>query len=574
MIQLLVPSKNPIALRRTNLGRNPTSVYPSRPVKLAASGWKRPIACVYNDQNRRTTDHPKQSGPRLITRVYSEPIVVSPGRVTGKNEKRRNINVKGDGEKKARTGGGFTGQLGWEQMLVLCGFGCWMQGFRGFPWLGLNFHMANNLNLHPSLLQLVQHAANLPMVAKPLYGLLSDAIYIGGAHRIPYIQIGVCLQVLAWGSLALFPGAQKALPILMACILLSNVGASVTEVATDALVAEYGQKHRIGGLQSYAFMALAIGGVLGNLLGGIFLQKTAPKTMFVVFAFLLSLQLASSSVAKEESLGLSQEPDPAVAGKSLWESIAYQISNLKMALSDDRISRPLMWMVASIAMVPVLSGSVFCYQTQCLNLDPSVIGLSKVIGQLMLLSMTVLFDRYWKELPMRKLVGTVQIVYAASLLLDFVLVRQINLRIGIPNELFALCFSGLAETLAQFKLLPFSVLLASLCPQGCEGSLTSFLASAFVLSSIISGFLGVGLASLVGVTSTNYSRLPVGILIQFLLALIPLAYICNVPMSESVVKKEKRKGASKRARKARRIGRVMINYICVYRRERDPGWKP
>ncbi|CAI0436622.1 unnamed protein product [Linum tenue] len=46
--------------------------------------------------------------------------------------------------------------------------------------------------------------------------------------------------------------------MLMACILLSNIGASITEVATDALVAEYGQKHRIGGLQSYASMALAI----------------------------------------------------------------------------------------------------------------------------------------------------------------------------------------------------------------------------------------------------------------------------------------------------------------------------
>ncbi|GMP55833.1 hypothetical protein CsSME_00020529 [Camellia sinensis var. sinensis] len=75
-------------------------------------------------------------------------------------------------------------------MLVLCGFGYWVQGFRGFPWLALNFHMAHNLNLHPSTLQLVQNTANLPMVIKPLYGILSDALYIGGDHRIPYICIG------------------------------------------------------------------------------------------------------------------------------------------------------------------------------------------------------------------------------------------------------------------------------------------------------------------------------------------------------------------------------------------------
>lgn len=94
-------------------------------------------------------------------------------------------------------------QVGSEEMSVLCGFGYWVQGFRCFPWLALNFHMAHNLNLHPSILQLVQSAGNLPMVAKPLYGILSDALYIGGSHRIPYICIGgkeVCLVSFAFNS--------------------------------------------------------------------------------------------------------------------------------------------------------------------------------------------------------------------------------------------------------------------------------------------------------------------------------------------------------------------------------------
>ena len=63
----------------------------------------------------------------------------------------------------------------------------------------------------------------------------------------------------------------------MACVLLSNLGASITEVAKDGLVTEYGQKHRITGLHSYAFMALAAGGILGNLLGDISYSKAPPK---------------------------------------------------------------------------------------------------------------------------------------------------------------------------------------------------------------------------------------------------------------------------------------------------------
>lgn len=379
------------------------------------------------------------------------------------------------------------------------------------------------------------------------------------------------MQVLSWGPLALIPFAGESLPTLVACVLLSNFGASITEVAKDALVAEYGQRHKINGLQSYVFMALASGGILGNLIGGYFLLKAPSRTMFLVFAFLLSIQLAISMITREESLGLPQPSNHFLAKKSIPESIRKKFSDLVSAISEESISRPLTWIVASIAIVPILSGSMFCYQTQCINLDPSIIGLSRVISQLVLLSTTVLYDRYGKKVSMRKLIGGVQILYASSLLLDLVLVKQINLKFGIPNEIFALCFSGLAETLAQFKLLPFSVLFATLCPRGCEGSLTSFLASALCLSSIISGFSGVGLASLFRITSDDYSRLPVGILVQFLAALVPLAWIHHVPLRliQVVAEKVRKKGTSKRTRRNRRVGRVTFSSVYAYRRGRE-----
>jgi hypothetical protein len=37
---------------------------------------------------------------------------------------------------------------------------------------------------------LSHNAGNLPLIAKPLFGVLSDTVYIGRAHRLPYIPIG------------------------------------------------------------------------------------------------------------------------------------------------------------------------------------------------------------------------------------------------------------------------------------------------------------------------------------------------------------------------------------------------
>ena len=72
----------------------------------------------------------------------------------------------------------------------LLGFGVWVQGFRCFPWMAVNFFLKDGLNVDPSTLQLLQNSANLPMVAKPLYGIVSDAVYVSGQHRIPYIAVG------------------------------------------------------------------------------------------------------------------------------------------------------------------------------------------------------------------------------------------------------------------------------------------------------------------------------------------------------------------------------------------------
>lgn len=337
------------------------------------------------------------------------------------------------------------------------------------------------------------------------------------------MQSSVLLQALSWGMLALIP-ATGAFPTQMSCILLGNLGASVTEVVSDALVAEFSKTQTAGVLQSYAFIAMAAGALLGNLSGGFILLQTEPKTMFVTFTFLLTVQLALSLSTKETSL-----PSQNLVRRSISENISKQYSELVVAVSDERILYPLLWSVASTALVPLLSGSLFCFQTRCLNLDPSVIGLSKVIGQLMVLSATVFYNQRLKRTPMRKLIYGVQMAYAISFLLDLILVEQLNLKIGISNEIYVLCFSALAEAIAQFKFLPFSVFFSMLCPPGCEGSLLAFFSSALCLAGIFSGFFGVWLASFIGVTSGDFSSLTLGIIVQVVAALIPLCWIGCVP---------------------------------------------
>ena len=89
-------------------------------------------------------------------------------------------------------------------------------------------------------------------------------------------------------------------------LLLSNLGTSIAEVANDAIVAEMGKSKKShsassGELQSFVWMASSVGGVLGNLLGGIAIDRFSPQSMFLFFGLLLVLQFfITISVRSEE----------------------------------------------------------------------------------------------------------------------------------------------------------------------------------------------------------------------------------------------------------------------------------
>ncbi|KAJ6697184.1 hypothetical protein OIU85_003537 [Salix viminalis] len=110
---------------------------------------------------------------------------------------------------------------------------------------------------------------------------------------------------------------------------------------------------------------------------------------------------------------------------------------------------------------------------------------------------------------------------------------------GVPDLLYVVVFSGLLEVLFFFKLLPFNILMAQLCPSGCEGSLMAFVASATALSFIMSGYLGVALSSFVGVTGSDFSGLPRALLIQAVCTVLPIYWSSWIPDDKTTSKNRK-----------------------------------
>lgn len=347
---------------------------------------------------------------------------------------------------------------------------------------------------------------------------------------ISWFAYAVFLQAISWLAIALLPPLSISMLTVTFLLLLSNLGASIVEVANDALVAEAGkganssrkpQNASSGELQSFVWMCASIGGVLGNLIGGVSIDRISCQTIFLSFGLLLLCQLLATITIDEKSLNLPKA--------SSDHGIIKQLSKLTVALKKPEIAYSLAWLATSYAVIPLLSGTIFFYQTQFLRIDSAVLGISKVFGQAALLLWSATYNNHLKSVPPRKLISVIQVVISLFMIADALFVKRIFLRVGMPDSVYVVIFSGMLEVLLVFKVLPYSVLLAQLCPQGCEGSLMAFLMSVIALASIVSGYLGVLLASFLGISGKNFSGLPLGIVVQAVCALLPLFWASWIP---------------------------------------------
>ncbi|CDP04147.1 unnamed protein product [Coffea canephora] len=424
-----------------------------------------------------------------------------------------------------------SGSNGSEKMRkLLLGIGFWVQGLRCLPWLGVNFFLKDGLRVDPATSQILQNSATLPMVAKPLYGIISDSYYIFGQRRTPYIAIGAILQSISWLAIAFLSRTSISFFMVTFLLLLGNFGASIVEVANDAIVAETSKQpassknskpSSSGKLQSFVWMASAIGGVAGNLLGGVAIEHFSPQVIFWMFGIILTIQFLITAFIHESFLNLPK------TSSSL--GIKNQLSELLAALRKPEIFCSIGWFAATYAIVPSLIGTMFYYQTEHLKIESSVLGISKVVGQAAMLLWGVIYEKYLKLAPPRKVISSIQVTLAVFMLSDILFVKGVYRAMGFPDSLYVVVFSGVLEVLFFMKILPFSVLMAQLCPAGCEGSVMAFLMSSIALALIVSGYFGVALASYFSVTGNDFSGLPVALLIQAACTVLPLHWSYFVP---------------------------------------------
>ncbi|KAK7838169.1 putative folate-biopterin transporter 4 [Quercus suber] len=368
-----------------------------------------------------------------------------------------------------------------------------------------------------------------------IYIILSDCIPIKGRKRIPYLVIATVLSLLPWLVLGLNATLRNSTWHLMIFLTVQNLGSAMADVVVDAMIAEAVRFERAafaGDLQTISWLAMALGGICGSLLGGFALTNLQIDTIFLLFSILPAIQLLSCGLVEENSVDSNnsrssqvvngnsiQDEDNSLGKKSdignlrrkksqknrkqkavvpseskipekvnslalsLFHSLKAAAYSLCHAFKQPIILRPMTWFFLAHVTVPNLSTIMFYYQTELLNLDASFLGTVRVVGWFSLMLGTFIYNRYLKTMKLRRIL----------------------------------------------MFMPFLILSGKLCPPGIEGTLFALFMSINNLGSTLGAFMGAGLASILNISSGSFDNLLVGIVIQVLCTFIPIAFLFLIP---------------------------------------------
>ncbi|HIK45666.1 MAG TPA: folate/biopterin family MFS transporter [Leptolyngbyaceae cyanobacterium M65_K2018_010] len=397
-----------------------------------------------------------------------------------------------------------------------------VQGILGLARLAVSFFLKDDLGLSPAEVAALTGIATLPWTIKPLFGLVSDGLPIFGYRRRPYLVLSGLLGAASWWALATVVQSSWG---AIAAISLSSLSVAIGDVIVDSLVVERARGESLGTagtLQSLAWGAAAVGGLLTAYLGGVLLEQVSTRTVFAITA---TFPLIVSMVAWL----ISETP---VEKAPTWTVMAGQVRQLWQAIRQKAIWMPALFLFLWQA-TPTADAAFFFFTTNELGFQPEFLGRVRLVTSIAALLGIWVFQRFLRTVPFRTIFAWSTVLSSLLGLTMLLLVTHANRALGIDDQWFSLGDSLVLTVMGEIAFMPVLVLSARLCPPGVEATLFALLMSIVNLAGLLSHELGALLTHWLGVTETNFDRLWQLVLLTNLSTLLPLPLLFLLPLASS-----------------------------------------
>lgn len=158
------------------------------------------------------------------------------------------------------------------------------------------------LGLEPAEMQVLTSMISFPWCLKLVYGLIADNVPIYGSRRRSYVFINGLLSFLC--LLPLVPDLIYDKYIIALILTVFSMTGAFNDVIIDALMVQEARKdpkHGSQDLNSYSYLWMSTGGIVGSLLAAFFTQYMSPHASFFISA-LLGLLIATYGLKMNKSI--------------------------------------------------------------------------------------------------------------------------------------------------------------------------------------------------------------------------------------------------------------------------------
>ncbi|KAG6548056.1 hypothetical protein Mapa_010490 [Marchantia paleacea] len=409
-------------------------------------------------------------------------------------------------------------------IMVIYGFG---QGVGGaLNKVVVDYYWKDVQLAQPSSVQLYRGMTTIPWEVKPLWGLMTDILPIGGYYRRPYFVITGLLSAVA--TMVLVMGGQLWVPFAVGMLVVLAACAAMSDATIDAEVATKSREKPslAADVQSLCAISLSVGSLLGFSVSGLAVDKLGSQGALGLMLIPAVLLLVLGFVLHEERV--AQKWHNTQLSKQLW----IVTEELWMTLKHPKVWRPTLYMYLALAVSPDISEGKFFWYTDVQSgpgFAKEFVGAIYATGSVGTLLAVYVYHKRLKKVSFRKLLFWIQFLVALFGMLDFILVTRLNRQVGIPDHYFVIGDEGLTQAINRLKWMPLLILAAKLCPPGIEGTFFSLLMSVDNVGMMTSTWTGALLLKLTNVTRTDFQYLWLAVVIRNVLRLVPICLVFLLP---------------------------------------------
>ena len=389
-----------------------------------------------------------------------------------------------------------------------------------FPAVTMRFYLIETCGITPTQMMALQGVVGLPWTIKVLYGFVSDAFPICGYQRVPYIVLSMVANFFTWIGLSMI--RTPHILVVGTLMTISSMTMCVTDVMVDSIlvyIAREEKEDQKGTVQSYAWGARFLGGMVAALFGGLAYEHVGHMGVFIIQSCIPLIMLFSSFLLREAPVENVHE------GRS---RVKKTVQTLWGAIKNPGIYKPALF-IFIINCTPEYGGAMTFFYEKQLKFTANNFAMLDIVSYVCALLSTVVYRKYLRGIPFKKifLFALVSAFLLENTLL--LLVTHVNRAMGISDVVFATVERVVLTFVNEFILLPMVVLGARLCPPGVEGSLYAILMSISKMAGVLGSWSGGLITDTLGVTGSNFTNLWLLMVICHFCDACTACFVCLLP---------------------------------------------